>query len=152
ARIDPIIQGAARIGSGLPKTHAEGAPIPATDVTKLPALLARTEASPLAPIKRRSGCRSRSKLVRGAETTPVAAIDADRHVDLAHHDGLAVAHVAGVALDQVGAQIAAGGEAGGIVEDAAVAAVGGVEGHVARALRMRVDLVVHGQIAVAVDH
>src|SRR5260370_38767225 len=60
------------------------------------------------------------EFVRRAESAPVPAIDADRHVDLAHHDGLAVAHVAGVALDQIGAQVAAGGEARGIVEDAAV--------------------------------
>src|ERR1700759_507115 len=77
-----------------------------------------------------------SKLVRGTESTPVPAIDADRHVDLAHHDGIAVAHVAGVALDQVGAEVAAGGEPCGIVEDAAVAAVGGVPGDIAGALRM----------------
>src|SRR6202040_1180235 len=64
-----------------------------------------------------------SKPVGRAKSAPVPAIDADRHVDLAHHDGLAVAHVAGVALDQIGAQIATGGEARGVVEDAAVAAV-----------------------------
>src|SRR5580700_4899836 len=47
-------------------------------------------------------CRRSLKLVGGSETAPVPAVDADRHVDLAHHDGLAAAHVAGVALDQVG--------------------------------------------------
>src|SRR3954469_5156675 len=93
-----------------------------------------------------------SKLVRGAEAAPVPAIDADGYVDLAHHHGLAVAHVAGVALDQIGALVAAGGQPRRIVENAAVAAVGGVPGDVARALRMRVDLVMHRQIAVAVDH
>src|SRR3982751_5778853 len=92
----------------------------------------------------------RSELVRRPKSAPVAAVDADRHVDLAHHDGLAVAHVAGVALDQVGTLVAAGREAGGVVEDAAVAAVGRIPGDIARPLRMRVDLVVHRQIAVAV--
>jgi adenylate cyclase len=38
--------------------------------------------------------------VGGAEAAPVAALDADRHVDLAHHHHLAVAHVAGVALQR----------------------------------------------------
>src|SRR3977135_4280103 len=104
------------------------------------------------PILRRARPGGASKLVRGAEAVPVPAIDADRYVDLAHHDGFAVAHVAGVALDQVGAQVAAGGEARGIAEDAAVAAVGAVPHHIAGALRMRVDFVVHRQIAVAVDH
>src|SRR5947207_10122048 len=42
---------------------------------------------------------ARSKLIRGTESAPMPAVDANRHVDLAHHDGLAVAHVAGVALD-----------------------------------------------------
>src|SRR5436190_8847084 len=37
---------------------------------------------------------SRSKLIRCAESAPMPAVDANRHVDLAHHDGLAVAHVA----------------------------------------------------------
>src|ERR1700704_3507282 len=94
------------------------------------------------PILRRARPGGASKLVRGAEAAPVPAIDADRHVDLAHHDGFAVAHVAGVALDQVGAQVAAGGEARGIAEDATVAAVGAVPHHIAGALRMRVDFVV----------
>ena len=44
------------------------------------------------------------------------AIDADRHVDLAHHDRLAVAHVTGIALDQIRTDVAAGGEPGGVVE------------------------------------
>ena len=95
---------------------------------------------------------SRSQPVRGAEAAPVAALDADRHVDLAHHHGVAVAHVAGVALDQIGALVAPGGKTGRIVEDAAVAAVGGVPGDVARPLRMRIDLVMNRQIAVGVDH
>ena len=99
-----------------------------------------------------SGHRAHSLVAPVPEAAPVPALDADRHVDLAHHDGLAVAHVAGIALDQIGAQVAAGGKARGIVEDAAVAAVGGVPGDVARPLRMRIDLVVHRQIAVAVDH
>src|SRR5215217_279931 len=73
-----------------------------------------------------------SKLVGGAETTPVPAIHANRNVNLAHHDGLAIAHVASITLDQIGAQIAAGGETGGVVEDAAVAAVRGIPGNVAR--------------------
>src|ERR1700730_12246263 len=96
----------------------------------------------------RSG--SCSKLVRGAESAPVPAIDADRYVDLAHHDGVAVAHIPRVAPDQIGAQVAAGGEAGRIIEDTAIAAVGGVPGDIARSLRVRVDLVVHRQVAVAV--
>src|SRR5882672_1933771 len=93
---------------------------------------------------------SQLQLIRRPESAPVPALHPDRHVDLAHHDGLAVAHVAGVALDQVGAQVTAGREARGIVEDAAVAAVGGVPGDVAGTLRMRIDLVVYRQIAVAV--
>src|SRR3981081_1395001 len=115
-----------------------------------------TAASLQSPLSREFSAGARpggaSKLVRGAEAAPVPAIDADRHVDLAHHDGFAVAHVAGVALDQVGAQVAAGGEARGIAEDAAVAAVGAVPHHIARALRMRVDFVVHRKVAVAVNH
>src|SRR5882757_832502 len=76
-----------------------------------------------------------------SETRPVLAVDADRHVDLAHHHHFAVAHVAGIGLDQIGALILPGGEPGGIVEDAAVAAVGSVEDDIAGALRVRVDLV-----------
>src|SRR4051794_33639207 len=49
-----------------------------------------------------------SQLVRRPESAPVPALHADRNVDLAHHDGLAVAHVAGVALDQIGAGALAG--------------------------------------------
>src|ERR1700720_456661 len=84
------------------------------------------------------GRLSCSKLVRGTESAPVPALDADRHVDLTHHDGLAVAHIAGVALNQVGAQVAAGGEPRGIVEDAAVAAVGGMSHDGAAGPRPRV--------------
>src|SRR5579859_4231579 len=58
------------------------------------------------------------KLIGGAEAAPVPAPDADRHIDLAHHDGVAVPHIAGIALDQVGALVAAGGKPGGVVEDA----------------------------------
>src|SRR5216683_827452 len=47
--------------------------------------------------------------------------DPNRHVDLAHHHGVAVAHVARVTLDQIGALVAAGGKPRGIVEDAPVA-------------------------------
>src|SRR4051794_40636448 len=77
-----------------------------------------------------------SKLVRRAESAPMPALDSNRHVDLAHHDGLAVAHVAGVALDQIGAHVAAGGQPRDIVEDAAVAAVRRVPDHVAGTLWM----------------
>src|SRR5215204_172268 len=90
--------------------------------------------------------------VGGTEAAPVAAFDADRHVDLAHHHGVAVAHVAGVALDQIGALVAPGGKPGRVVEDTAVAAVGGVPGDVARPLRVGIDLVMNRQIAVGVDH
>jgi hypothetical protein len=48
------------------------------------------------------------QLIRRAKPAPVPALRPDRHVDFAHHDGLAVANVAGVALDQTGAQFAAG--------------------------------------------
>src|SRR5437660_3722406 len=34
------------------------------------------------------------QLVRRPKSAPVPAVDADRHVDLAHHDGFAFAHVA----------------------------------------------------------
>jgi len=66
----------------------------------------------------------------------VPAVDADRHVDFAHHDGFAVAHVARITLDQIGALVAPGGEPGLIVEDAPVAAMGRVPGDIVRALRM----------------
>src|SRR5580704_18189879 len=86
------------------------------------------------------GC---SELVGGAESAPVPPLDADRHVDLAHHHGDAVTHVAGVALDQISALVAASRKSGGVVENPAVAAVGGVPGDIAGPLRMGVDLVVH---------
>src|SRR5580704_950015 len=92
-----------------------------------------------------------SQLVGGTESAPVPPLDADRYVDLAHHHGDAVTHVAGVALDQIGALITTCGKPGRVVENPAVAAVGGVPGDVAGALRMGVDLVVHRQVAVAVD-
>ena len=81
----------------------------------------------------------------------MAAIHADRYVDLAHHHGLPVAHVARVALNQIRADVTAGSEACGIIEDAAVAAVGGIEGHVAGPLCLRIDFVVNRQISVAID-
>src|SRR5215475_12516213 len=90
-----------------------------------------------------------SKLVGGPEAAPVAALHADRNVDLAHHHRKAVAHVARVALDQIRALVARGRQPRRIVEDAAVAAVGGIPGDIARPLRMGIDLVVHRQIAVA---
>ena len=43
--------------------------------------------------------------IRRAEAAPVLALHAHGHVDLAHHDGGAVAHVAGVALDQIAAGV-----------------------------------------------
>ena len=76
---------------------------------------------------------------------------ADRHVDLAHHHGGAVAHVARIALNQIGALVLRGGEARGIIEDTTIAAVRGVVGHVARPLRLRIALVMDRQVAVAVD-
>ncbi len=49
---------------------------------------------------------SRSEPVGGAEAAPVLAMHADRGVDLLHHDGDAVAHVARIILDQIGTGIA----------------------------------------------
>ena len=62
---------------------------------------------------------------------------------------MAAAHVAAVGLQQEGPLVAPGSQAGAVVEDAAVAAVGGVPRHVA-ALRVAVLLVVRGHVAVAV--
>src|SRR4029077_15046449 len=72
--------------------------------------------------------------------------NANGYVDLAHHYGIAAAHVASIALDQIGALILSRGKTRGVVEDASVTAVGGVTGDVARALRLRIDLVVHLQV------
>jgi hypothetical protein len=69
----------------------------------------------------------------------VPTIDKDRHADLLQHDVFAAAHIAGIALYEVGAQVSAGGKPFGIVEDAPVAAVGCIPGDIARALRLRVS-------------
>src|SRR4051794_41840381 len=66
-----------------------------------------------------------SQFVGRTKSAPMPALDADRDVDLAHHDGLAVSHVASVALDQVGAHVSAGSQPRGVVENAAVWGVGG---------------------------
>jgi hypothetical protein len=60
----------------------------------------------------------------------------DRHVDLAHHHGIAAAHVARVALDQIGALILPGRKPGSVVEDAAISTIGGIPGDVTRTLRL----------------
>src|SRR3989442_8847919 len=85
------------------------------------------------------------------EAAPVPAIDADRHADLLKHDVFAAAHVAGIALYEVGAQVLAGGKPFGIVEDAPVAAVGCIPGDVAGTLCLRIHLVVNWQIAVSIE-
>ena len=90
--------------------------------------------------------------VSGAEATPVPALHTDRDVDLAHHHRIPVAHITRVTLDQVAANVARSRKPGRIVEDAAIAAVRRVPDNVARTLRVGIDLVVHRQKAVAVDH
>src|SRR4051794_41631591 len=72
------------------------------------------------------------QLLRRTKPAPMPALHANWNVDLAHHDGLAVAHVAGVALDQIGAGVLAGGKPGLVVEDAAVAGGWGVSWGVGR--------------------
>ena len=112
-----------RFTTGIPSGRFE----PAAGVATLSGVAVETDDAPgLALRSRRCGSAAGSSRragvlveasVRGQslyavrKSAPVAAVDADRHVDLAHHDGLAVAHVAGVALDQIGALVAAGGEA-----------------------------------------
>ena len=79
------------------------------------------------------------------------AEDADRRVDLAHHDRDAVSHVARIDLDDVGPHVARRGETGAIVENPAIARMRRVPGLLARTLRQRIFAIVHRQIAVAVD-
>ena len=74
--------------------------------------------------------------VSGPEATPVPALHTDRDVDLAHHHRIPVAHVARVTLDQVGADVAPSRKPGRIVKDAAIAAVCGVPGNIARTLQV----------------
>src|SRR6185312_14745191 len=76
----------------------------------------------------------------------------DGYIDLAHHHGVAAAHVASIALDQIGALILSGGKTRGVAEDATIATVGGVPCDIARALWLRIDLVVYRKVAVAVDY
>ena len=91
-----------------------------------------------APEQWRTMCRKQFQavdcleLIGRAEATPMFAEHAHGRVDLAHHDDDAVAHVARIALDQVGAHVARRAQAGAVVEDAPVAAVGGVPGGVVR--------------------
>src|SRR6185437_3543813 len=77
--------------------------------------------------------------------------NADGYIDLAHHDGIAATHVASIALDQIGALILSSGKSRGVIEDAAVAAIGRIPGDIARALWLRIDPVMHRKVAVAVD-
>jgi len=66
----------------------------------------------------------------------VAAVHLDRRRRLLHHDEVAAAHVTSIGLQQERTLVARRGQPGAIVEDAPVAAVGGVPHHVARALRV----------------
>src|SRR5688572_407411 len=90
-------------------------------------------------------------LIPAAHATPVATLDDDRRGGVLHQREGAATHVAAVGLDHERFFAAPGLEADAVVEDAAVAAVGGVPHHVARALGLRELLVVRRQVAVAVD-
>src|SRR3954470_9899174 len=89
-----------------------------------------------------------SQLISCAKATPMLAEHAHGGVDLAHHDDEAIAHVSGVALDEIGPDIASRAEACPVIEDAAVAAVGGIPGNIIRLLRPGIDPVMHGEIPV----
>jgi hypothetical protein len=65
----------------------------------------------------------------------VLAENADRRVDLACHDRDAAPHVARIYLNEVRAHVAGGGEAGAVVENAAIARMSDVPGQLAWALR-----------------
>ena len=67
-----------------------------------------------------------------------------------HHDEAAAAHIAAVGLQQEGARIAARCKPRAVVEDAPVATVGRVPGHVVSTLRLVVLEVVASDVAVAV--
>ena len=93
----------------------------------------------------------RSKCIGRAKAAPVLAEHADRRIDFAHHDRDAVAHVARIDLDDVGAHVAPGGKAGAVVEDPAVARMGRVPGCFARPLRQGIFAIMDRQVAVAID-
>src|SRR3546814_20721646 len=67
-----------------------------------------------------------SHLVGQAHATPVLAGDDDGCRDVLHHHEAAAAHVAAIGLQQEGLGDLSGCEADAVVEDAPVAAVGGV--------------------------
>src|SRR3546814_18316124 len=72
-----------------------------------------------------------SHLVGQAHATPVLAGDDDGCRDVLHHHDAAAAHVAAIGLQQEGLGVLSGGEADAVVEDAPVAAGGGVTPRVA---------------------
>src|SRR5690242_18389527 len=92
-----------------------------------------------------------SDCVARAEAAPVSTVDDDRGVDLLHHHEFAATHIASIEMDEPGVRVACGGKPGAVVEDALVAAVRSVPHRVVRPLRLRIDAVVDGQIAVQVD-
>ena len=78
------------------------------------------------------------------------AVHSDRNIDLAHHHGIAISHVARITLDEVGANIPRSRKPCRIVEDAAVATIGSIPREIARTWGLGLDLVVHRQRSVAV--
>ena len=68
------------------------------------------------------------------EAAPVPALHTDWDVDLAHHLHIPFTHVTRATLDQVRAEVARSRQPSRIVKDAAIAAVRGVPGNVARTL------------------
>jgi hypothetical protein len=79
------------------------------------------------------------------------AENADRRVDLADHDGNAVAHIARINLNEVGTHVACGGETGTIVKDSAIARICGIPCRFAGVPRQRILAIVDWQITVSVD-
>src|SRR3546814_14979676 len=63
--------------------------------------------------------------------TPVLAGDDDGCRDVLHHHEAAAAHVAAIGLQKEGLGVLSGGEADAVVDDAPVAAVGGVPHRIA---------------------
>lgn len=77
--------------------------------------------------------------------------DRDRGIHFAHPDDVAAAHIAGIGLDEKRSCIASGAQAGSIIEDPLVPAIGGVPVGVVGFLRMRVDLVMDREISIAIN-
>src|SRR5690606_12283493 len=95
--------------------------------------------------------QARLELVAHAQRAPVATVHMNRNGQVLHQGKATATHVATIGLQQEAARIAAGRQAGAIVEDPAISTVRRIPGRVAGALRVGELLVVGWQVTVAID-